>query len=531
MRTSIKEMKNLAKKKGGRCLSSEYLGSHNKLRWECDKRHQWEASPSNIKRNKWCPYCAGVRIHNPTVYKELQKYIRSKKGKLLTKENENLKKVDVVCSKGHKWNPSSRNLLKLGTWCPYCAGVLSDSEETFKLVKKIIKNKKGTLLTDSYQKMTTKMEIVCKEGHQFKMSAGALKRGTWCPKCADNTRNDGNKKTIENCQELAKSRGGKCLSKTYVNAREKLEWECVNQHKFKMAYGTAFGNRWCPKCSGYTSEEIVRAFFEQLTGKPFPKAYPEWLRNSDDNQMEFDGYNEKLKVAFEHHGEQHYSANAFRQTSDGLKKRKSDDRRKANLAKKNGVHLIIVPQLEARLKIEKLQKFLLMKFDKIGLKIPKSRRIKKVDFSSAFNKDLLQEMKDIAKTKGGKCLSNKYLGVHKHLVFECKEGHRWQAKPNNIKNGGKWCPECAGVVSYSIEDMHEIAKSKKGKCLSKKYKNANSKLKWQCEKNHQFERTPSSIINNGRWCEECRKNSWNNPRKASLKEFKEIAKSNNKSTY
>ncbi len=35
----------------------------------------------------------------------------------------------------------------------------------------------------------------------------------------------------------------------------------------------------------------------------------------------------------------------------------------------------------------------------------------------------------------------------------------------------------------TINDMHELAKSKKGKCLSKIYLNAHSKLKWQCTKN------------------------------------------------
>jgi len=31
-------------------------------------------------------------------------------------------------------------------------------------------------------------------------------------------------------QQVAKKRGGKCLSEKYVNAKTKLEWECRKGH-------------------------------------------------------------------------------------------------------------------------------------------------------------------------------------------------------------------------------------------------------------------------------------------------------------
>ena len=48
-------------------------------------------------------------------------------------------------------------------------------------------------------------------------------------------------------------------------------------------------------------------------------------------------------------------------------------------------------------------------------------------------------MKQLAKNKNGKCLSPKYLGIEKKLLWECKEGHKWESLPYTIRIG-HWCP-------------------------------------------------------------------------------------------
>ena len=45
----------------------------------------------------------------------------------------------------------------------------------------------------------------------------------------------------------------------------------------------------------------------------------------------------------------------------------------------------------------------------------------------------------------------------------------------------------------TIRQMQELAKSREGKCLSKKYINARTKLRWQCKKGHKLMATPDSI--------------------------------------
>ena len=73
--------------------------------------------------------------------------------------------------------------------------------------------------------------------------------------------------------------------------------------------------------------------------------------------MELDGYNKKLKIAFEHQGEQHYEPNFFNETKGNLKQRKKDDFSKKLKCRHNGVALMIVPEVGSQLKVENLETF------------------------------------------------------------------------------------------------------------------------------------------------------------------------------
>jgi len=64
-----------------------------------------------------------------------------------------------------------------------------------------------------------------------------------------------------------------------------------------------------------------------------------------------------------------------------------------------------------------------------------------------------------------------------------------------------------GLVSlketkYSIADMSIIAKKNSGKCLSEKYVNNKTKLKWECRLGHTWYAVPASVIR-GSWCLDC----------------------------
>ena len=121
------------------------------------------------------------------------------------------------------------------------------------------------------------------------------------------------------------------------------------------------------------------------------------------------------------------------------------------------------------------------------------------------NIEKLKTLKKIAKSRGGKCLSGEYVNTFTKLSWKCTKGHKWEDTPNNIKKG-KWCKECATNKKLTIGEMRMIAKSRGGKCLSKIYIGAKSKLRWECGNGHKWGATPNSV-KQGSWCRKCHNES------------------------
>ena len=116
----------------------------------------------------------------------------------------------------------------------------------------------------------------------------------------------------------------------------------------------------------------------------------------------------------------------------------------------------------------------------------------------------ITEMQNLARSRGGGCLSKQYINIYTPLQWECEKGHKWYSAPRNVKNGEKWCHVCGGTKKLTLDDMYKIAKQRNGKCLSKKYTNVDTKLKWQCEYGHVWMAKPNDVKNDNTWCPKCR---------------------------
>ena len=122
-------------------------------------------------------------------------------------------------------------------------------------------------------------------------------------------------------------------------------------------------------------------------------------------------------------------------------------------------------------------------------------------------KRLYQDVVDIALSKGGKCLSEKYIDAKTPLIFECSKGHRWETKPNAVIRGS-WCGKCFIEKNTKnrrtdIAVYQKLAKEKGGEYLETSFVRCNHLSRWQCECGHQFKRTASQV-KNGRWCPKCK---------------------------
>ena len=296
---------------------------------------------------------------------------------------------------------------------------------------------------------------------------------------------------------LAESRGGKCLSESYKNTNSKLLWQCKDGHRWKAVPNSIKSGTWCPKCNINYGEEIVRAYFEAAFQKKFENHRPIWLEG-----LELDGYNESLKLAFEHHGKQHYEyVRRFHKSYAKFEDQVARDQRKRTICRYNGITLIEIPSVPDLLSISELPKYIEHVFIEKDLNPKVSVNKLKIDFSKIYTISHLDILYRIAKNKGGQLLTQYYKGDRTKLSWKCKKGHIWKASPNNIKNG-TWCPYCYGNVKKNIEDIKKIALKKGFTLISDEYKGTNQKLLWQCQYGHKWETTPKHILH-GTGCPKC----------------------------
>lgn len=118
----------------------------------------------------------------------------------------------------------------------------------------------------------------------------------------------------------------------------------------------------------------------------------------------------------------------------------------------------------------------------------------------------LARMQRIARRHGGKCLSRRYRGASKPLLWRCRKGHEWRTRPTQIARGS-WCPTCrrpsGGGTALTLENMKAMAAQRGGECLSRQYFNLEVPMRWRCARGHEWESTGQSLRNHGSWCPRC----------------------------
>lgn len=91
-------------------------------------------------------------------------------------------------------------------------------------------------------------------------------------------------------------------------------------------------------------EHRCRYIFEQIFKKPFTSVRPDFLKYHTGKNLELDGYNTELQIAFEYQGAQHRKfISMFHKTYKDFEKQQERDAFKKNICQQRGIWLIEIP--------------------------------------------------------------------------------------------------------------------------------------------------------------------------------------------
>jgi hypothetical protein len=391
---------------------------------------------------------------------------------------------------------------------------ISDAEKKKRHLNRMLKHiddgrryaesKKGRLISTKINEKKDYVEWECSAGHLWSQPmSSTLSNRSWCAICSGNT-----PRNLQVLIDIAKSRGGKVLSTEYKNVDTSYDFECSLGHKFSNGFKSVESRgQWCPTCNkGSKSEEICRTTFEQLFGFKFPKYRPEWLRNSRGFRMEIDGYCKELKIGFEYQGRQHFDYPLY---GSDVKKRKADDKLKAQLCKSHGVHLFII---DYTMPYEDFPKQIQKQARKFGISLPENFSKIEVDIFKAYiRKDRISELRDLLSPKNIEVLSPKYLGSNNPVELKCLIcDHKWLALGNSFFNSKRvsGCDKCvrakAGLRNkLSLTHLQEFAEKRGGVLLSKEYVQSAHVYRWKCSVGHIFEKQFSNMKFRDEFCPDC----------------------------
>jgi hypothetical protein len=449
------KLQEICREKNGTLLSGKFRSAENKIQIKCEDEHIFTPSLQNVIRlGTWCNHieCLGRRISETKVSKvkkrqerRIRNICEEKGGTWVSGEyKNNHTDIKIRCSNSHEF-PISPDELFQGNWCGRCVGKYPPDEAIIRL-QEICREKGGEVVSEEYINGTTDMIFRCEKNHTWPTTPGSIIQGTWCPYCTGNMPLD-EKQLLQEMQKIAADHTGYATKvfKPGPNQDWRVEFICDRNHRWDASIYSARKNHWCSTCNTFnTSETICRSIFEWVFQRDFQKVRPDWLLNDRGNRMELDGYNEELNIAFEYQGEQHSTYIPFFHGDDenAFQQRIDDDLKKIEICEQREILLFHMP---ISVPLSDLQTYLLdeIRTRKLDEKFEiNSQKLDVTEIETGNIRKLL-DLQKICRSKGGKCLSSQYITSSVHLEFECQFGHRWPASPSSIINNGTWCNECA----------------------------------------------------------------------------------------
>ena len=128
-------------------------------------------------------------------------------------------------------------------------------------LKEMVREQRGRILAGRYKTLRGSWLVQCQRGHRFKITAKNILRGLWCADCRPLPRQA---EFLAYAQNIASKHGGKCLARTYENARAKLPWQCREKHRWEASLdNVANKHSWCPTCAAAVISTTKKRWWRQ----------------------------------------------------------------------------------------------------------------------------------------------------------------------------------------------------------------------------------------------------------------------------
>lgn len=347
------------------------------------------------------------------------------------------------CAHGHVFERTPKSLARAkGTViCPSCIG-----QERLEHLRKIAREAQVECLDDQWRGFAALYNFRCQLGHNWRRRPNGARNHIGCPVC---TRRETFQRQmlpdgLARLQQFAQARGGECLSSRYEGVARRYRFRCAEGHEWLAVGSVILGlNSWCMKCAAKRIGEATRLVdgLERLQT---------WAQNRGGRCLSDVYVGMQARYRFLCEGGHEWEAT-------GVHIRKGSWCPHCAVAARRGRYRLV---------------------------------------------DGLEQVKELARRKGGECLSTEYHGMKGRYGFRCQNGHEWQTRAVTIQNGA-WCRECANEsLRLGLDRAHQIASERGGQCLSQSYHNSRTKLHWLCHRGHTWEAGLSSV-KKGHWCPTC----------------------------
>jgi hypothetical protein len=351
----------------------------------------------------------------------------------------------------------------------------------FNVVKARVEGMGHTLLSEAYLNNQQKLSLICSCGNPWSATLQDILRGSTCHGRAP-------KVTMAQAVQIAKERGGRCLSLEIANTKTPLMWSCSNNHLFAASYDSIRGTKhrrgtWCPQCSNYVTQELCRTIIQKASGVAFPECRPTWLSYDEGGKsirLSLDGFSENLGIAWEYQGHFHYQQHP--KSTSSLETRQQYDKAKPEICAARGIKLAVIELIPPNVGLGQIVTAINQAFMRVGIAFP-DVAVDTIDANGAYSGSrVLRLLETIAKEKEGRFLSQSYIGIDRKYSFECKNGHQFSATAASVIHGGSWCPcrECAGLEPFTMAELSRFYAAKGFALISTAYKNVDSEITVRC---------------------------------------------------